>query len=724
MFRLFSDEVALAKTPTQQTVAQGVLDNIQAQEQSVANDSPSTDKIETSKRRVRPFAFTTEQLDQEIEEGMSLRTWLFRKRDPLLGSLKEARSKQFMVAALPYMNQDERSYWQSLYSELFIDALMEYNIYCILDRKQKIAAAEEKLNQLKSKLQKIDFFHQADAHFKSPILSSGDPSWTPVGYLGFSFGKWLIEQKDTAQVAPGRAFIEWLSELNWHRLYWVWAGGSGGLLGSTLDLEFFQQFSQTAEASRKLEAPGDICGYASWVLYAIRFTLESFFLLKHTVDNPFMTEEEKKLSFGDRLAYQWQQRKYSILNDLIWGWVNASSLYWYTSKISPAMGAVGGMLNIILMLFDVTMARLALIEGQQKFETTHKALSQKLEQVNAELQKILELSEFDDFDALLANLKAEQAVKERVRQLLRLQSGLQQELDTLTFNWHYDKQKLQVTLSTAILFTFAMALMFAPIFPVMFPVLVLSAAAIANIVFVGCVLSVILTAYESFKQYQLDIEKTQKIISGIQQKKQAIEQKYQLYSAKESELGEADRNELRMMVLEYKRLMAEEQYQKAQISYIRQQQVHSLITQFTFPVVVLASLFLATPLTIAVIASFIALALATRALVEKFKPKEVDPDVIMLSETEHNDPASFFEALKNESGTKVNPSSIDEQNESEIKLAEQLKAGSVIDESDGAIYVKANSTPALGRYGLFSTVESFVPQNGVIENTPMIASMS
>ncbi len=577
------------------------------------------------------FRFSSETY-KKVDKGAdkNVVNKLFKGRYKIEASVKRSALKSFIPAAVPYMSIDQRDYWHSLYSKMFISVLHDYNLLCVLDRKQKLPDLKKELDQYVKYLELIESYQLDKNDYQADFLASNE-KWQPIFYVGFSlfnwFGEpadvnWFSEQAKDFKAAPNVFVRDWITELNWHRLYWVWAGGAGGFLGSILDLDYFSQMSGRDQASQNLESPDKYLGYASWVFYGARLSLHFALLLKHTIPNPLMSDEEKSVDFLTRLCTQIEQRKDKMGNDFVWGIINYISLYWYTSSISPVSGAIGGGFNILLMLFDYYMAYTKFNEKLLEFETAEQAILKKIKDTNKKLARDLK----DD--------------KKKVS-LERLIITLNQDLAILRLNWQFEEPILTLTKNLTLAFVVAMALMFAPIFPVIFPALVLSATVLNNLVFIGCVMSVLLTAYESYFDYQMDYGKSLLLSTGVEVKLLKLLHKHN--SLVQQEVPDVN-NQLRLLHLENKRLSTELLEHQAQMKLTSALQIHSLISQFMFPAIVFGSLFLSAPLAITIIASGIFTAMISRALiVHNYTVKSVNNDDIKLTKEEFKTPQlSFF----------------------------------------------------------------------------------
>ena len=532
MVSLSSDETALSPASPQFTLAHSFISQL--------------NPLEKDANELR-FRLSKQDKDRAFSETQTCRDYLFDARKQLTSTIKLERIKQFIPAAIAYMSDAERDYWHSLFSELLVASLYQYNLDVCLDRKRELSDQQQNLAYYLLQLQRLE-----QKGVNRPVLVQDDELSVQNSYAQ----QWLADRWTAANTAPVSTTIDWMSDINWYRLYWVWTGGSGGFLGSILDLEPVKQLPGRDQASNRLESPGNTLGHCSWVLYSTRFLLNLGLMLKHTTAQlGQLNEDEQQVDAARRWQAQWDQRKFIMLNDLVWGWVNGSSFMWFTSSVSPAMGVIGGLLNVILMSFDVSMAMLDLSEQTRLYQDESEQLKARLAASQQQLHQELATNQLANIEQVFAlreylalqqrlgqgTLANEAALQARLQALAkqlttvqiseipletcmklialdRLQFSLQQDSNILDFQWHYKKLGLESTLSLAMWFVPAMVLMFANIFPVMLPALAFSAAMQANLIFIGCVMSVVLTAYEPYYTLQLEVDKHQVINQGLAQK--------------------------------------------------------------------------------------------------------------------------------------------------------------------------------------------------------------
>ncbi len=615
------------------------------------------------------FAFTRDDLDE-------YRQRLFSMRNKEALKTKEESLKSFVQGAVPLMSEDDVRYWQTLISELFVLTLFTYNYHRVLERKQLYQFYEEKLNRYKRYLELLQV-KLADGDLEQSLfVSANQVGWSPVFYLGFSLGRWYVDQYEEMRRSPTVATTSWLNELNWHRLYWVWAGGNGGLLGSLFDLEWIKTHCKGHErASKNLAIPVAFLGYVSWILYYFRFSIEFFKLIKHTVSNPWMSEAEANMPWQERLKGQWDQRKFAMLNDLVWATVNLVTIYWLTNSVSLMMGAYGGLLTIGLMCFDVSIAMWQRQEEREAHERECERIRAKQDLFQGQLTSLLEMHELKSIRELIlrrAYLRAVKKHQELAEQLaqnrtdIKLQQAVKAARETLTtfsaevtsstmdlktcekgltfyrkqlildeeeavveLNWKYQNKLLNANVTFAAIFVLAMALMYTPIFPVLIPALAFSSQFGAYGVFVGCLFAVGVTAGQTVYEANLEQDKAREKIDAIIEKKKHLESTW---------FQVEDLDDRRMALLEYKRLYADLHYQQALIKHEGIKKVFSATTQVIFPAFVFGALFLTTPWMIASVVAFGLVALAIKAYISGLEPTAIDNDKIVLTEEEYQTP--------------------------------------------------------------------------------------
>lgn len=586
----------------------------------------------------REFAFSSEDLATYRDQLLA------RQVDPR-AELKKQQLKAFIPKAISYMDEDELLYWQAIIAEAYVLSLFQYNFYKLLNRKQLFAESEANLLWYRQHLIRLTkALPREDCEF-----DESDYQLLPSVYdPGFTVADWLRDQFGMLMQTPSVAMREWLSEMNWHRLYWVWAGGNGGLLSGILDLESVKSgIDKAGHAARNLDLPMEMLGYLSWALYFARLLINIGLFLKHTI-NPWMSEDEKAIPLEKRALMQWDQRKFIMLNDLVWGVINLVTIYWLTSNVSKQAGAWGGVLTIFLMLIDVAIAYWELSEKTTQYNNACSEIDKKIDSTRKKqdellaanaIQSMLQVLKVKQYLLLFAKDEAS-AKKSATEEVIKLAEkldintcnrllsmekqlvSLREEKTLLDFDWKYEKKKLKANLICSSLFVPDLAMILVTCFPYFLHGMIISTAILSAFVVGGGVFAMLLTAGQTYYCKQQDINK-------LREKLQAVDEKLAVISTQK---GGLDFNRQKKYELEETRLILEREYLTKKIRYERYNQIFSCSVQMLFPVLVLGSLFLSGPMTVLVIAAFIVLALTIKLSLMHMAPKEVNNELIGAAE--------------------------------------------------------------------------------------------
>lgn len=206
-----------------------------------------------------------------------------------------------------------------------------------------------------------------------------EPTQAPSSSLyNLLFGRW-------ANFFNGKSdhVIKDLSDFNYVRLYWVWAGT---MLRSALAMlnDWFKTINVDTQNTQYIASNyQDIWGYISWSLYYLRFLLNIAMVLKHTIPGPWMEDEEQALveEIGGlaRFKSQFEERKFILINDFIWGIINMVCHLWCTGP--SWWGYTGNVLTVLLLLGDLSLALLRRSDELAEHEST-------LDRFNLEIREL------------------------------------------------------------------------------------------------------------------------------------------------------------------------------------------------------------------------------------------------------------------------------------------------------------------------------------------------
>ena len=305
-------------------------------------------------------------------------------------------------------------------------------------------------------------------------------------YLAIPLGQEIANRTTKFIDSQTDAIKGMMDPLNERRLFWVWGEDVVAWLLRLLP----DSFANKKSAEKALHAPDGILGAVGWSLYYARFTIELGLLLKHTLQGPWMNEDEALIPAYERFQSQWQQRKFIMLNDLAWATVNLVTYFWLVGK--GLMGYLGDVVTVSLLLFDASVTLWRYFEEDTlhnqtmlRIEKDIQAIEDKLIKANDEEQGVLKHQ--------LKTLKAKQRKSE--------------------FDWRYKKYQLalDVTYAVALICTYAMACCF------LLPAGILNPATSFALGMAGSTLCLAITIAYTVISGVIDIQKTQNTVKELQQ---------------------------------------------------------------------------------------------------------------------------------------------------------------------------------------------------------------
>lgn len=435
-----------------------------------------------------------------------------------------------------------------------------------------------------------------------------------------------LKKEQASGIGPGKkttVMVEWMNQVNFRRLYWVWGGG---MLASALDLMAFQgtlPADQIGNAQQHLSVPSPAMGYMSWVLYYTRFGVNLGLLLKHTIAGPWMSAEEANIPAWERFKTQWDQRKFALLNDSIWATANLVCFFWLRG--SGMLGYAGNVLTACLLLMDLSLTIWRFVEESTKhnqeiaaFIEREKELAEEINQLSGSASGIQE--SLKQLKSKIANFDEDEDVKtlknERQRYLLQ-QATLEAELKQLQKTrkqaetaWRYKKYGLinDTAYAAGLLFAFCLFCCF--FFPpaALAPVLVLAMGV------AGAALCFTLTVLYAAVSGGLEIAKAKESIKEVRAECKALMVQF---------AQETDPNIKKQLYLEMQALMAESEHQEKMVRFQAIQLVRSIFVDAFIPALVFASLvFMPLGIGLGVMAAGFAVALISHLIISRFAPQK------------------------------------------------------------------------------------------------------
>jgi len=414
----------------------------------------------------------------------------------------------------------------------------------------------------------------------------------PFKYLAIYLAKWFSDQITDLMNGVTKSIKALLGALNDKRLYWVWASALLKTLISLVPVDYYNG----AQAVNVIKAPDPYTGCLSWALYYFRFSLNLFLLLKHTIKGPWMSEEEAKIPVWERFLTQWEQRKFTLLNDSLWATANLLSYFWLCGK--GALGASGDLLTIVLLVFDL---RIAIWDFEEQ-KTKHNKELFDFDKDIATLEQAIKDHNFGNVVPLLAD--EEQTDREKMERELK---NLKQAKALCKKNWEYQQINLYTNIAYALGLLFAFILLTTPFMPI-------PGAVAAAIGLAGAILCFAFNAINNAIKGGLEIYRT------YEEKNETRKE----YNAKFNELiqlisedDDLDKDQKKLIYLEIKKLQTKIDCQKQKMKYQVAHLIRSIMLEVLLPAIIFAS-FVYFPLGIGlgVLGAVIALAIATHYLIE------------------------------------------------------------------------------------------------------------
>lgn len=431
---------------------------------------------------------------------------------------------------------------------------------------------------------------------------------TAVSYLGIALAKEFAEQ--LVSIGTTKNIKTFVKGLNEKRLYWVWGSS---FLKTMLSLAP-DTFYNVPQANALVPLPDPFTGSLSWGLYYFRFALNCFLLLKHTCAHPWMSAEESAVPWQDRFKIQWNMRKFSLLNDSIWGVANFLCFFWLTG--AGFLGTVGDAVTIGLLLFDTIVS----IWDFEEQKTLHEAQrAQYTQDINTIKDKIKALEREGDNQT-------------EIQRLTWQLNSLEREEQQCIANWALEKISLYNNMIYAIGLMLAFVVMTMPFVP-------FTAATALAFGVTGAVICFTLTVINNAIQSGIELYKTKNALANYEQAFDKIMQQFKN--------NPQDENPQKLLFLELQRLEALCEYHQQTADLQTAHLIRSVIMEVCTPAILFASLVFF-PLTIGlgIIALGLGLALLSNYLIER--THKVEQRLLTVTEFNSNEFDHFRATIRDE----------------------------------------------------------------------------
>lgn len=503
-------------------------------------------------------------------------------------------------AIIPYFSPDRKD---QLCHELGIALLL-------LRAEQEYEASHQKIENEKIYESQIKrCFELLDALNPARSVNS------PFAYCGITlaqeFAKKITESRDFTTKTVKKV----VQEFNEKRLYWVWGSS---LIKTVLGL-VPENLYNSRQARGIIKIPDPYFGILGWTLYYFRFFLNLFLLLKHTLKGPWMSEEEGLTPWYERFKTQWAERKFTLLNDSIWGTANLVCFFWLHGQ--GVLGTAGDALTLLLLVFDISVCLWDFSEQQ----TLHEARIQDYQEAINRLESA----------GTLCESETPEEKKLKAKQLQRQIDTLKREYCKCQKDWELQKLSLYHNIAYAVALMLAFILLTMPFMPVAAPTALILGA-------VGAVLCFAFTVISTAIKGGIDLYS---LGQGLDEAENQFKSCIALFE------NELNPDQKKLLYLEIKGFHQQTIYQKQLIAYQTISLVRSIMLSALMPAIIFSCLvFLPLGIGFAALGATLGLAIATHSLIDAlFKPDENQKKSSEFNEKSYR---SFcdFTAKKNNAG--------------------------------------------------------------------------
>ncbi|MBA2657383.1 MAG: DUF4118 domain-containing protein [Tatlockia sp.] len=479
------------------------------------------------------------------------------------------------------------------YSLLFA----QYQLDAAEDRTHNFETIQDMLDLCSQRIRELDLSsHRGKPPKPKDQLQGEINHYTKcLGYLGLTIlAQWIVERIKELMNNKTGALDEWMTAINSRRLYWVWAGG---MLETALGL-FASDFAHVKDAGQAFSQVAPISGYISFVLYFARLGIQLYLVLKHSF-NP--SAEESLIPPWERFTTQWNQRKFSILNDILWGAINMVCFLWLNGR--GMLGYAGNLATVALLSADL------MLNLWRHWEATahHKAYMLDLKKDRKALK--------DELDALELKISTCDDLYES-NQMKAKKPELDEELRLI--NKIITKEKLDWKYKDKALFNdccyaFGLVLAFCVVVCFLCPPAALAPLTVTILGLCGAVACFVITTMYTYASSNLKMEK---IGEGI---KNTMEECEELLKSFNDEL---DPKQKKYLYMQMKTLMAGAHHQSQLQAFQSKIGLRELVIDSLFPFVVFISLiFLPTGVGWGIIAAVLSIGVLSYFIVNPYKPE-------------------------------------------------------------------------------------------------------
>ncbi len=472
----------------------------------------------------------------------------------------------------------------------------ELNLDAAESRRQERRALGEHIKRCAQLIHQLREAKAAKTPERQHVLMATDDSKQYLAYLGLVPASLIAKGIDAISTGSSEAVKAWAGEgatvwvkdsrraINSPRLYWVWAGSWIQTWISLLS----DYYTHKQEAQLALSSISPLTGFMSFALYLSNASLEILMVAKHTIRGAWwMSEGELELTAWERFKAHAYLRKYSILNDFVWGLGNMACFFWLVGQ--GTMGYYGNVATTGLLLMDAVLGYFQYKEASKQHEAELKRYERDISQLNRQIRMAWTL---DDRKKLGLQLKTLEAAEVHCQ-----------------LEWQYKTYGLIKDLSYAV----ALVLAFTILCSFLLPPALITAEAALILSITGTALCFLSSLMNDAMGGVLDIQKS---------KKTGFMAKTAVDGLLEAFRKEKDPDLKKLLYLDLKQAHAMIDYQAELLSFQKLGLFHEMFIKLLVPPLIVASfVFLPMGLGVAAVAIGLTLAIASGRLYLRDKPK-------------------------------------------------------------------------------------------------------
>ncbi|MDF1828317.1 MAG: hypothetical protein P1U39_08575 [Legionellaceae bacterium] len=393
--------------------------------------------------------------------------------------------------------------------------------------------------------------------------TAGDQD-NPMRYFGMLYIVPAIERAVTDmtlnlnQVEKTHDIIASFNDL---RLYLVWANALSQSICNVIVRSVQQTLTVTQAVLNDLALATGSLGF---ILYFTTFGIASSIVLQNTLECG-LTPNVRALELGwyERFKTQWDERKFLLLNNAVWGLVNFVCFFWLVGQ--NVLGFWGNVLTGVLFIADMFLVWWQLEEAQTKHQARLGFYDKGIKDLSV---KITDLSKEDPNNPYIARLKLEQVKMQDTQK--RLEQA-----------WCYQKKQYELDLMYGASIILGFTVLCGFFFP---PALIVPCAAMILALTGAAMCFAFGVAHKAFSG-QLVLQKE---VESRSLTRGDFHDDWDLFQEIASELKKSPEDtklqtESKLLYLSLKKAVATQAYQTQVIDYQKAQIICNLLTDIILP---------------------------------------------------------------------------------------------------------------------------------------------